>query len=171
MIDPCIPDFCRKPVLVAGCGNLLFGDDGFGCAVIEHLETHFAAPDDVCLADGGTGIRKLLFTLCLSPVRPRRLLIVDAIDAGREPGEWFEIDPSDIPAVKLDDFSMHQLPTSNLLRELQEQAGIEVRVLVCQTGPLPREIAPGLSGPVECAVTQAAEWIAGQYFSLPATIV
>ena len=64
-------------------------------------------------------MRKLLFTLCLSPVRPRRLLIVDAVDVGREPGEWFEIDPSEIPAIKLDDFSMHQVPTSNLLRELR----------------------------------------------------
>jgi len=171
MIDQSIPDFCRKPVLVAGCGNLLFGDDGFGCAVIEHLETHFAESDEVCLADGGTGIRKLLFTLCLSPVRPRQLLIVDAIDAGREPGEWFEIDPADIPAVKLDDFSMHQLPTSNLLRELQDQAGIEVRVLVCQTGPLPQEIAPGLSEPVRRAVVQAAEWIAGQYYPQIANVV
>lgn len=163
MLDQALPEYCRKPVLVAGCGNLLFGDDGFGCAVIERLERQ-GAPEHVCLADGGTGIRKLLFTLCLSAARPRRLLIVDAIDAGREPGEWFEIDPSEIPAVKLDDFSMHQIPTSNLLRELQAQAGIEVRVLVCQTGPLPQEIAPGLSEPVRRAVAEAAEWIAGHYF-------
>ena len=61
------------------------------------------------------------------------------------PGEIFEIDPADIPAVKLDDFSLHQLPTSNLLRELQESCGVEVRVLACQTGPLPEEISQGLS--------------------------
>ena len=167
MTDAAIPEFCRRPVLIIGCGNLLFGDDGFGCALVEHLETHFETPDHVFLADAGTGVRKLLFTLCLSPVRPGRILIVDAVDAGREPGEWFEIDPSAIPAVKLDDFSMHQLPTSNLLRELQEQAGIEIRVLVCQTGPLPEEISPGLSGPVECAIPPAAEWIARHYFSRP----
>jgi len=168
MIDDVIPDFCRKPVLIIGCGNILFGDDGFGCALVEHLEALFETPDHVCLADAGTGVRKLLFTLCLSPVRPRRILIVDAVDAGREPGEWFEIDPSEIPVVKLDDFSMHQLPTSNLLRELGEQAGIEVRVLVCQTGPLPEEIAPVLSQPVRRAIPQAAEWVVRQYFRLAA---
>ena len=122
-------------------------------------------PDSVCLADAGTGVRKLLFTLCLSPVRPRRMLIVDAVDSGREPGEWFEIDPADIPAVKLDDFSMHQLPTSNMLRELQQQTGIEVRVLACQTGPLPEEISPGLSEPVERAIPPAAAWIVQEYFT------
>ena len=170
MLADAIPDFCRKPALIAGCGNLFFGDDGFGCAVVEHLQANFAIPDHVCLADAGTGVRKLLFTLCLSPVRPRRILIVDAVDAGREPGEWFEIDPSAIPVVKLDDFSMHQAPTSNLLREIQEGAGTEVRVLVCQTGPLPEHISPGLSEPVRRAIPPAAEWIAREYFDVRAQL-
>ena len=107
--------------------------------MIERLERHLGAPEHVCLADGGTGIRKLLFTLCLSAARPRRLLIVDAIDAGREPGEWFEIDPSEIPAVKLDDFSMHQIP------DLQPAAGIAGAGRNRSAGPgLPdRAFAPG----------------------------
>src|SRR5271157_3451297 len=77
MQDDAFPDFCRKPVLIIGCGNILFGDDGFGCALAEHLQEHFETPEHVCLADAGTGVRKLLFTLCLSPVRPRRILIMD----------------------------------------------------------------------------------------------
>lgn len=159
-----LPDFCSKPTLVLGCGNTLFGDDGFGCAVIEYVEAHDRVPDSVCLLDVGTGVRKLLFTLCLSPIRPQRLLILDAIDAGRSSGEVFEIDPAEIPAVKLDDFSLHQLPTSNLLRELQETCGIEVRVLACQTGPLPEEVRSGLSGAVNNAVPRAAEWLVREYF-------
>jgi coenzyme F420 hydrogenase subunit delta len=158
-----LPDFCLKPTLVLGIGNILFGDDGFGCAVVEYLEKHHTPPDSVCLLDTGTGVRKLLFTLCLSAVRPRRLLVLDAIDVGRTPGELFELDPSDIPPVKLDDFSMHQLPTSNLLRELQESCGVEVRVLVCQTGPLPEEISSGLSPAVQAAVPRAAEWLISEY--------
>ena len=162
--EDAVPDFCTKPVLILGVGNVFFGDDGFGCALVEYLETHFDVPRGVCILDAGTGVRKLLFTLCLSQVRPRRLLIVDAVDCGREPGEWFELDPADIPAVKLDDFSMHQLPTSNMLRELQQQTGVEVRVLACQTGPLPAEVCPGLSEPVRRAVMEAAEWVKREYF-------
>ena len=162
-----LPDFCRKPTLVLGCGNLLFGDDGFGCAVVDYVEKHHAVPEAVCLLDAGTSVRKLLFTLCLSPVRPERLLIVDAIDAGRAPGEIFEIDPAEIPAVKLDDFSLHQLPTSNLLRELQESCGVEVRVLACQTGPLPDAVYAGLSDAVSHAVPQAAERLVREYFPAP----
>ena len=156
--------YCRTPTLVLGIGNILFGDDGFGCAVVDYIEAHYQVPEAVCLLDAGTGVRSLLFTLCLSPARPRRLLILDAIDAGRKIGEIFEINPADIPPVKLDDFSMHQLPTSNLLRELQETCGVEVRVLACQTGPLPEEISQGLSKAVSRAVPQAAEWLIREYF-------
>jgi coenzyme F420 hydrogenase subunit delta len=86
---------------------------------------------------------------------------------GRPPGEWFEIDPDDIPVVKLDDFSLHQIPTSNLLRELQKQTGVEVRVLACQTGPLPDQVCPGLSEPVRRALPHAAEWVEREYFGVP----
>ncbi len=162
-----LPDFCRASTVVLGCGNILFGDDGFGCAVVEYVNAHYCIPDDVCLLDAGTGVRKLLFTLTLSPTRPERLLIVDAFDAGRAPGEFFEINPAQIPAIKLDDFSMHQIPTSNLLRELQECCRVEVRVLACQTGPLPEEIAPGLSPALQTAVPRAAAWLVNEYLPVP----
>jgi len=149
---------------VLGCGNVLFGDDGFGCAVVEYVNSHHRVPMDVCVLDTGTGVRNLLFTLLLSPMRPRRLLIVDALDAGRAPGELFDVDPTEIPAIKQDDFSMHQIPTSNLLRELQETCGVEVRVLACQTGPLSSEICPGLSPPLQAAVPRAAKWLLREYF-------
>ena len=162
--DALLPEFCRKPTLILGCGNTLFGDDGFGCALVEYIERQYLVPDSVCLLDVGTGVRKLLFTLCLSGARPRRILIIDAIDAGRPAGAILEIDPAEIPAVKLDDFSMHQLPTSNLLHELELQCGVEVRVLACQTGPLPGEVRPGLSAEVGAALPKAAAWVAKEYF-------
>ena len=158
-----LPEFCRASTLVLGCGNVLFGDDGFGCALVEYINSHYRVPEDVCLLDAGTGVRNLLFTLSLSQPRPERLLIIDAFDAGRAPGEFFEIDPVEIPAIKLDDFSMHQIPTSNLLRELQESCEVEVRILACQTGLLPEEITPGLSPAVEAAVPRAADWFVNKY--------
>jgi coenzyme F420 hydrogenase subunit delta len=160
-----LPQFCRKPVVILGCGNIFFGDDAFGCAVVDYIESHGGAPDFVCLLDAGTGVRNLLFTIALSPVKPKRLLILDAVDMNRAPGELFELDPADIPTVKIDDFSMHQMPTSNLLRELQDQCGLEVRVLACQTTELPDHVAPGLSEPVKLAVIKAAAWVAREYFA------
>ena len=158
-----LPDFCRKPTLVLGIGNILFGDDGFGCAVVEYFEKHHGVPPAVCLLDAGTSVRKLLFTLCLSPVRPGACSSSTRWMPGTHAGELFEIDPAAIPPVKLDDFSMHQIPTSNMLRELQESCGVEVRVLACQTGPLPEEISPGLSRAVDEALPHAAEWLLREY--------
>jgi coenzyme F420 hydrogenase subunit delta len=156
-----LPDFCTKPVLILGCGNRLFGDDGFGCAAAEYLLAHYQIPDDVYVMDVGTGVRKLLFTLCLSPERPRRIILLDAVDKGRRPGEVFEISLDDVPTEKIDDFSLHQVPSSNLAKDLRD-AGVDVRVIVCQVNHIPQSIEPGLSEPVAQAVPLVCAEIAKQ---------
>lgn len=154
--DPVIPEYCRKPVLVLGCGNVLFGDDGLGAAVIQRLlsEVHGARADDVCLLDVGTAARKVLFTLALSEVRPRCLLVVDAVDVGKAPGEVFTLSLDELPVTKTDDFSMHQVPTSNLLRELRDACGVTVEIVSCQVGSIPEAVRPGLSVEVLQAVPE-----------------
>ncbi len=108
----------------------------------------------------GTSIRDILFDLLLSEKKPKRLIIVDAVDyPERRPGEVFEIPVAGIPEEKAMDFSLHQFPTVNLLQELQEQGGIQVKVIVAQTEPLPQEVAPGLSQAMQEAVVTACEKI------------
>ena len=41
-------------IVIVGCGNPLFGDDGFGPAVIEEMK-NFKLPDNVTIQDGGAG--------------------------------------------------------------------------------------------------------------------
>jgi coenzyme F420 hydrogenase subunit delta len=153
------PDFCRCATLVLGCGNVLFGDDGFGPAVAGALCRRPDLPESMVVLDVGTGVRGVLFNVALSPVRPRRIVVVDAVDMGREPGEVWTIEAGELPAVKCDDFSMHQLPTSNLLRELADLAGVEVTCVVAQVAGVPSEVKPGLSGPARLAVARAVEMI------------
>jgi Ni,Fe-hydrogenase maturation factor len=59
---------------------------------------------------------------------------------------------------------MHQLPTSNLLRELRDLGGVQITVLACQTSAIPEEVRPGLSGPVAHAVRHAAEALVTRHF-------
>jgi coenzyme F420 hydrogenase subunit delta len=157
-----LPDFCTKQTLILGCGNRLFGDDGLGPAVIDYLFAHYEIPDDVYVMDVGTGVRKLLFTLSLSETRPRRILIIDAVDKGRSPGEIFEIPLEDVPIEKVDDFSLHQVPSSNLMKELKE-VGVDVCVMVCQVACIPTSVRPGLSEAVQQAVPEMSELIANNY--------
>jgi coenzyme F420 hydrogenase subunit delta len=152
-------DYCRCETLVLGCGNVLFGDDGFGPAVANQLRRRPDLPESVVVLDVGTGVRRVLFNVVLSPVRPRRIIVVDAVDMGREPGVVWTIEAKELPGVKCDDFSMHQLPTSNLLRELNELAGVEVQCVVVQVAGLPPEVKPGLSRPVQQAVQRAEQRI------------
>ncbi|NIM91310.1 MAG: hydrogenase maturation protease [Candidatus Aminicenantes bacterium] len=159
-----LPSYCRKKTLIAGCGNKLFGDDGFGPEVVEYLINHYRIPDDICLLDVGTGIRKILFTISLSEVRPEVIVIIDAVDKGRKPGETFEISLEEIPIEKIDDFSVHQVPSSNLLKELQDLCSVKVRVMACQTKTIPETVQPGLSEPVKKAVPLLAKKIAEECF-------
>ncbi|MCJ2557130.1 MAG: coenzyme F420-reducing hydrogenase, FrhD protein [Candidatus Thermoplasmatota archaeon] len=151
------PEWYGKRVFVLGCGNILFGDDGFGPAVIDHLKADFEIPEDVYAEDMGTGVRDLLFTVLLGEKKPERIIVVDSMDVGREPGEVFRTEAEYLPVEKTDDFSMHQVPTSNLLKELKEHAGVDVVLVSCQVESIPKEISAGLSEPVKRAVPRAAE--------------
>ncbi len=159
-----LPIYCQKEILIAGCGNTLFGDDGFGPEVIEYLLDHYNVPDNICLLDVGTGIRKILFTISLSEPRPKVIVIIDAVDKGRSPGEIFEISLDEIPHEKIDDFSIHQVPSSNLLKELQDLCAVKVRVLACQIKAIPETMRGGLSEPLQKAVPLMAQRIADEYF-------
>ncbi|WP_054029631.1 hydrogenase maturation protease [Desulfatitalea tepidiphila] len=148
-------DHLTQPCLVFGCGNPLFGDDGFGPRVIEHLCAHHQLPRHVACLDIGTTIRDMLFDILLSPKKPRQIVIVDAMDIeGGVPGQLSEIDISQIHPAKICDFSLHQFPTTNMLKEIQEGTDIEVRVLVVHPTELPPEIRPGLSPAVAAAVPE-----------------
>ena len=153
-------DFHRVRVLVLGCGNILFGDDGFGPAVIEYLQQNYQLPDDVALLDAGTSVRNILFDVALSHQRPQRIVIVDGVDTGKRPGQVFELSVDQLPVNKTDDFSFHQLPTSNLLRELAESCHVEIRIVCAQVEHIPEEIRPGFSRPVIAAIPEACEVIA-----------
>jgi coenzyme F420 hydrogenase subunit delta len=156
-----IPVYYKKPILILGCGNILFGDDGFGPAVVDYFSKNYDInKDNICIMDVGTGIREILFDLVLSEIRPERIIIIDAVDMGRKPGEVFEVSVSDMPRNKVDDFSLHQLPTSNLLRELQDEAGVEVKIIAVQVEKIPDTVSLGLSPVVAQAVPLACRIIA-----------
>ena len=166
-----VPEYCSKPMLVLGCGNALFGDDGFGPAVAQCLQARRDLPDEVCVIDAGTSVREILFDVVLSETRPRKVIIVDAMDKGLKPGELFRPAIDAVPLKKLDNFSIHQLPTSNLLRELRDLCGVEVELIACQVQHIPESVSPGLSPPVEAEVSKAAEMILREFESLKAELV
>ncbi len=151
-------EIMTKRVLIFGCGNVLLGDDGFGPAVIKKLQQQYRLPDDTHAEDVGTSIRDILFNITLLEKRPEHLIILDAVDKpSRHPGEVFEINIDEIQNEKVVDYSLHQAPTSNLLKQIKDQSGIKITIIGAQVGGKLEEVKPGLSDVVRVAVREAAE--------------
>ena len=152
--------YLTKQSVVFGCGNPLFGDDGFGAQVIEFLQMNYSLPEHTAVLDAGTAVRDMLFDILLSPQKPKQIIIVDAMNVnGGVPGQIYQIDVDQIQAEKICDFSLHQFPTTNMLKEIQEGTDIDVQIFVVQTSELPEEVSPGLSAAVAAAVPEMSHRI------------
>ena len=158
-----MPEYLQKSILIFGCGNFLFGDDGFGPAVAEELENNYTIPDNIYVLNAALSVREILFNISLSEKKPDTIVIIDAVDFGKSPGELFEIDLDELPENKIDDFSMHQVPTSNLLRELRDLCGVDVRIMSCQVEKIPKEVEPGLSDTLKDKVPKMCELIMDRF--------
>ena len=147
-------------VLVFGSGNVLFGDDGFGPAVIEALLRQ-GLPPTVRAINAGGAIREYLLDLLLLPEsRPALLLLVDAAhEDGETPGMVRERDPAGMDAARIHDYSLHQFPTVNLLRELAKETGMAIRLITAQASTIPDRPLIGLSPAMTAAVATASTLI------------
>jgi len=151
-----VPEYIKKRVLILGVGNILFGDDGFGPATADYLLKNYKIPDDVYVMDVGIGAGEVLFTVALSQKKPEKIVVLDAVDMEKRPGEVFELPIDDLPQNKVTDFSMHLFPSTNLLKELRDRMAVEVVIIACQAEKMPDVVRPGLSESVKRALPKAA---------------
>lgn len=150
----------KKEVLIIGCGNPLLGDDGFGPAVIKQMEENYPFEGNIGLLDAGTSVRDLLFDLLVLGTKLKTIIIIDAVDhERRSPGDIFEMDMDQISENKIADYSLHQFPSSNMLKDLEAFSQIEVHFFAVQIETIPDCIKPGLSKPVEKSVTKMCHLI------------
>jgi hydrogenase maturation protease len=146
----------RYRVLVAGVGDVLFGDDGFGVEVARRLGTK-ALPPGVRVANVGLRSMHLAYEL-LSPAD--LLVLVDAIPCGRAPGTlyFFEQGPFDGVCLEGDDRSVQGFDLTSALA-LASYWGAHlplVRILGCEPCAL---AGMCLSQPVRQAIEPAIEAI------------
>jgi len=145
-------------VLILGCGNTLRGDDGFGPAVIEQLESCYTLPGYAHAADVGTSIGEVLFDIALSEKRPAHVVLIDTINkAGRDYGEVFEADLNDLSEKKTASYSLHQSPTTNLLQEIRQLCNVKITVIAAQMPDIPELPTMNLSEKMKEAVSVAAQ--------------
>jgi len=76
----------EKRVLVLGIGNILLRDEGVGVHVVREMQRR-NMPDFVRLVDAGTAGLDIL----LSAEKARKLIVIDALKAGGEPGTVYRL--------------------------------------------------------------------------------
>jgi len=159
------PEYYKKETLILGVGNILFGDDGFGPAVADYLNERCRASANAAVLDVGTGVRQILFNLIVAEKKPKRVVIVDALQCGRTPGEVFKVSIEEIPEKKVNDFSLHMVPTLNMLKELRDLCNVEVVVLAAQPENIPDLVSGDMTETMKKAVIEAGDYIAEQYLA------
>ena len=98
-------------ILILGLGNILLKDEGVGVRVVERLLERYELPERVQALDGGSrGLALLNFLEGVS-----KLLIVDAVQAGEEPGTLIRLEGDEIPAFLSPKVSPHQEGLADLL--------------------------------------------------------
>lgn len=146
-------------ILVAGVGNVLWGDDGFGVEVVQRLQSE-ELPQQVRVVETGTGGINLVQDL-MDPVDA--LVVIDAVDHGRQPGTVMLIDPEvadvdDMAPMERYDFlaDMHYTKPERafMLAKALGRLPDTFMLLGCQPEDVER-LGTGLSDSVAAAVNVA----------------
>ena len=136
----------KKKTVIIGIGNLILKDEGLGVHVVRELEDR-ELPPGVELIDGGTATMELL------PVihEAERIIVIDAMKAGGEPGTIYRVSPEDLVCETQRPLSLHQVGLLEVLG-MAKQLGDHVEVAII--GVEPKEISYGmeLSPEVEATV-------------------
>jgi hydrogenase maturation protease len=137
-------------LLVAGVGNVLRGDDGFGPAVIAALGPLPDGAEAIETGIGGVALLGELMAGC------EGLVLVDAVDRGAPPGTVFELEPEVGEAEHVAD--VHLANPDRVLTMAKALGALphRVRIVGCQPAETD-ELGGGLSPEVERAVAPAVE--------------
>ncbi len=144
-------------VLVAGIGNIFFGDDGFGVEVAARLAERSWPPGTTVADYGIRGVHLAYELLDGYDV----LILVDAVPMGERPGTLavIDVDVHDLApsAAPLD---AHTMTPAVVLGTLDRLGGTIDRVLVIGCEPAVITARTGLSPSVAAAIPMAVDLVA-----------
>ncbi len=144
----------RRTTLILGVGNVIMGDEGFGVHVARRLKGT-ALPEGVSVAEGGVGGFNLLGLL----EGVERVIVVDAMNTGRPPGEVRLFKPGagfSEPGKRI--VSFHQVGVLALV-QMWGLLGGRAEVYYLVTCPQRLEWGTGLSPEVQAAADRAVDLI------------
>lgn len=146
--------------LVLGVGNILEMDEGLGVRAVEWLQANTRFPpngQEVTLLAGGTSGPELLAYLD----GINHLIVLDAIDADKAPGEFIALEGDALPVFLKIKVSPHQVGVHDLLAtaKLLGYAPPAIAVLGLQPEPfgVGLELSPAIAAQIEPLARRALE--------------
>jgi hydrogenase maturation protease len=157
-------------IAVAGFGNVLLGDDGFGVEVIKRLQS-LKLPTRVECFDIGIGGMELVLKLMDGF---NEMIVVDAVRRGNAPGTLYLFPPSEAdlyfrPEERIDP---HLAEPTGSMRMALKLGILPEKIVIVGCEPESCALGLGLSRPVRVAVEDAVEKIRemiGRTFNAPRT--
>ena len=147
-------DLAHAPVLVMGVGNILCQDDGFADAVLKALEQE-NLPEYVELFDAGTSAVDLMDVFA----DRIRLIALDAVRGGQEPGTIYRFTPDQVENGALPMNSLHQVGLLETLKLAELVSCKPQQTLVIGVQPASTKLGIGLCDEVRRAVPQVVRMV------------
>ena len=147
-----------KQILIAGIGNIFFGDDAFGCEVAQRLARE-PLPKGVRVRD--YGIRS--YDLAYAMLEPNdAVILVDAIPRRLEPGSvcLLELDMKALDNAGIESVNAHAMNPVAVLQLVRSLGGTPRKIYLVGCEPVVLETEElGLSKKVQAAVPVALDMI------------
>lgn len=126
--------------LLLGLGNVLMKDERLGVHVVNTIKERYDCSPELEIIDGGT------LGLDLLPLFEQydRVVIVDAVNFGREPGYIEVLEDDQIPAVLFSKLSVHQIGLADLMSVAKLKGVMPSKVCVVGMQPSSIDFAFGL---------------------------
>lgn len=140
----------QSHILVAGIGNIFFGDDGFGSELVRGLDPA-QLPPDVKIVDYGIRSLDLAYAL-LEPYSC--VILVDAIARGGTPGTVYLLQPAETTArvaVSPDPHSMEPVQVLAMARSIGDITA-QIFIIGCE----PEDLGDELTGRMDLSATVSA---------------
>lgn len=141
------------PILIAGFGNLLLGDDGFGVEVVKNLAS-VGLPSHVQTVDVGIGGMEMLLQLKNGF---EEIIVVDAVRRGQAPGTFYLFNPKEeeLNLEKTETINPHVAEPVAAMRMAKQLGILPAKVTIVGCEPESCTLGIGLSAAVRATVNQA----------------
>lgn len=131
----------NQKITILGIGNTLFSDEGVGIHLLPILENALKDYENIEIIEGLTDGMRLL-----GPVEDaENLIIIDAINAGKEGGTIIALEGEEIPAYFGVKMSIHQLGFQEVLFAAKMRERYPKQIMMFGMQPTSLELGVGLT--------------------------